>query len=111
MIQKFLLLILLALFTFGCQSKQSDELKEVSIALPTAKCETCKSNIETKLKSVVGIRSAIVSEKDPKFVKVSFNPGKTSEAKIRTAISEAGYDADSVKRTVSGYEDLQDCCK
>lgn len=58
-------------------------------------CETCKSHIEKTLYQVKGVKFCSVNFWENK-IRVVFNPKKTSENNVRTAISECGYDADKI---------------
>lgn len=44
-------------------------------------------------------------------IKVTYNSKKTDLAKIKTAISKLGYDADDVKADPVTYDGLDGCCK
>lgn len=105
------LLGVIALFGNGCSEKSQAESKKAVIALPTAKCETCKKTIETALQNVPGVQNSLVTLKGSKSVEVVYTPGQTDETKIRTAISKAGYTADNVQRDDAAYQKLEDCCK
>jgi len=97
-------------------NKQTSQTTEVSsgetvkINLPTMQCATCKKNIETALKKVDGVTNSNVVIKE-KIVNVNFDKSKTSLDKIETAITAAGYDANSKKKDEAAYEKLADCCK
>ena len=82
----------------------------VTIQLRTIKCKTCVKTINGVLASVDGIESADVNL-GAKNATVKFISAKLDEAKIRTVISSAGYDADDVKRDSTAYENLAECCK
>ena len=107
----FLVSILVGTTFLNSCSKSNAEDKTVSIAIPTAKCETCKKTIEKALLSSPGVDNAIVSTTKPKVVQVVFNPAQTSEQKICETITNAGYAANNLPRNEAAYEKLEDCCK
>ncbi len=115
MIMKHLVIIIsilaLGLFCNSCAEKSQAQEKTATITLSTAKCETCKKNIEKALKDVPGVNNAIVSTKAPKSVTVVYNASITSEQKICEVISKAGYNANGVSRDTAAYEKLDACCK
>ena len=86
--------------------KSSDEVKIKTSAV----CGMCKDRIETGLSSEKGVKSVSL-DTDTKIVTVGYNPEKTDPAKIRTAISKIGYDADDVKADPDAYAKLPGCCK
>ncbi len=109
------LVIVISIFTLGfflnsCEKSQAQE-KTATISLSTAKCETCKNNIEKALKDVPGVNNAMVSTKAPKTVTVVYNSSITSEQKICEVISKAGYNANGVARDTAAYQKLDACCK
>ncbi len=95
--------------SFQTPSKSSD-VTVASIQLPTLKCKTCVKTLTTALQSVDGIESADF-DLEGKKATVKFIAARLDVGKIRTAISNAGYDADDVKRDSSVYQDLPECCK
>lgn len=82
---------------------------EVTI-LTSAVCDKCKARIEKALKATEGIVSANLNV-DTKKIKVKYDPDKTSPDKIRTIISNTGYDADNVKASTTAYNGLPHCCQ
>lgn len=92
------------------QSIVSNSINIATIQLPTLKCKTCVRTIKTALASVDGIESAEVNL-DSKSATVKFIPTKLDVGKIELAISQAGYDANKVKRDSTAYENLAACCK
>lgn len=80
------------------------------IKTPTAQCEACKNRIETYLKRYDGLT----------FINVNFRKGETQVKyltdrinieEIKTAIANAGYDADDVPATEDAYNRLPRTCK
>lgn len=108
------LLTVVVLLGIGCGKPESAEKVENAaltavIQVPTVQCGDCVAKVETAAKSVEGVTNA-VADKDKKEVKVTFASVLNVDA-VRTAISNAGYDADSVKRSEEAYAKLDECCQ
>lgn len=75
----------------------------------SAVCEMCKKKIEKALK----FKGVVKSELDlkTKLVTVTYDPEQTNPEKIKSAISNAGYDADDAKANPKAYKRLDNCCK
>ena len=84
--------------------------ESATISIPTVVCKTCESNIESALSKHEGIIDSKIDIKNKK-AKVKFDPAVTTVQKIRQVISDAGYDADNVKRNKIAYQNLDECCK
>lgn len=107
----FIIILTTILFSFTA----SAQTNEVTIKLGAYcdhfdQCETGKSRLEKELMFTKGITD-IKTDSQAKTVTVKFNAKKTSEQKIREAISKVGYDADDVKADPKGYAKLDECCK
>lgn len=111
-----ILIIGIPLSFVGCRNQQPPKTAAVSdamvttIALPTLKCNTCIATVDKALSSLDGIESADINLKEKKAT-VKFLPAKLTVDKIAEQISNAGYDANGVKRNSAAYENLQACCK
>ena len=57
-----------------------------------------------------GVKAAQL-DVDTKVLTVVYQPEKTSPDKIRRAVANAGYDADSVLAEPRAYQRLPDCCQ
>ncbi len=109
----FIILMLLPGCGKSVENKQaiaSNSINVATIQLPTVKCKTCVRTIKNALASVDGIESADI-DLHSKSASVKFIPAKMDIGKIEMAISQAGYDADNVKRDSAAYENLAECCK
>ena len=93
--------------SFG-QSKKA--VQTVTIKTPTVQCESCKERIESFLKREEGVQKAVVDVKK-KTTKVTFVTERTNIENIKTAIANAGYDADDVTADADAYKRLPKCCK
>jgi copper chaperone CopZ len=105
--------LLLAL-TFAIASVASAQVKRtvqtVTIKTPTVQCESCKKRIEDYLIREDGVTKAVVDYKR-KVTKVSFYTDRTNIENVKTAIANAGYDADDITANEESYKKLPSCCK
>jgi periplasmic mercuric ion binding protein len=89
---------------------KASKTESVTISIPTSVCGMCKENISSAVEKIEGVISTEINVKK-KIAEVKFDPALTSAENIRIAISNAGYDADDVKRNNDAYEKLDECCK
>lgn len=102
-------ILLISLVSFTVASVGKEKYKVVSIQT-SAICESCKARIEKTLKAVEGVSEALLNLNN-KVVKVKYAPEKTNPTLLRNAISEAGYNADDLKRNDEAYSKLPKCCQ
>ncbi len=103
-----LLLICIMLMPFASIAQKS-KVEEVKIHT-SAECLECKKSIEHAVLYTKGVKFAN-QDINSQILTVSYNTSKTSLDKIMHAITEAGYDADSLKANKEAYDKLPDCCK
>ena len=70
----------------------------------------CKTKLETELGRSKGVKSVSV-DLATQVVTIVYNTSKTDPDKLRTLISNIGYDADSVKANNRAQKKLPDCCQ
>jgi len=106
-----LTLLLLSSKTIAQQKTVQKAIIKTAISCDHCKaCESCGGLLEKTLLRTTGIRMITLDEKKM-TIEVIYNPKKTDLAKIKTAISQLGYDADEVKADPAAYEKLDGCCK
>jgi periplasmic mercuric ion binding protein len=107
-------LLLLAIAVTGITTFASAQAKKgvqtVTIQTPTVQCESCKKRIEDYLKREDGVQKATVDFKKH-VTKVTFVAERTNIENVKTAIANAGYDADDVKADEGAYKKLPKCCQ
>ena len=81
-----------------------------TIKTPTVQCEECKKRIEDYLKREQGVQKAVADYRK-KTVKVTYYTNRTNIENIKTAIANAGFDADDVTANEEAYKRLPTCCK
>ncbi len=113
-LQSITLLALLLTFvaaTTGTAQEAPPQGKTATVNIKTSgECEMCKESIEKEVNLMKGVKSAVL-DTATKVLTVVYNPKKTSPEKIRTVISNLGYDADDVKANNRARRQLPDCCK
>ena len=109
---KKLLLLAIAVtgFTTFASAQAQKGVQTVTIQTPTVQCESCKKRIEDYLKREDGVQKATVDFKKH-VTKVTFVAERTNIENVKTAIANAGYDADDVKADEGAYKKLPKCCK
>jgi copper chaperone CopZ len=108
---KHLLLGLVALAGFSMTAaSQTKALQTAKIKTPTVQCEMCKKRIEDYLKRYDGVTYVNVNYKK-KETMVKFLTDRINIEEVKTAIANAGYDADDVPANEDSYKRLPACCK
>jgi copper chaperone CopZ len=106
-------LIFLSIAVFGISffaSAQAKAQLSATIKTPTVQCDMCKETIETYLKRYDGVTYVNVNVKR-KETTVKYLTDRTNIENIKTAIANAGYDADDVPANPDAYKALPKCCK
>jgi len=85
-------------------------VQTVAIKTPTVQCESCKERIEKIMAREPGVQKTTVDFKK-KITKVTFVSERTNIENVKTAIANAGYDADDVTANEDAYKKLPTCCK
>ncbi len=91
-------------------SQTKKGMQTVTIKTPTVQCESCKERIEKVLAREQGVQKSTVDYKK-KVTKVTYIAERTNVENIKTAIANAGYDADDVTANEESYKKLPTCCK
>ena len=85
-------------------------VETATIKTPTVQCEECKKRIEDYVSREQGVQKVNVDYKH-KITKVTYLVDRTSVENVKTAIANAGYDADDVTADPDAYKRLPTCCK
>ena len=89
---------------------QTKTLLTAKINTPTVQCDMCKERIETYLKRYDGVTYINVNVKK-KETTVKYLTDRTNIEAVKTAIANAGYDADDIAANPESYKALPKCCK
>lgn len=105
-------LFLLSFITLSLASvAQMPKSQKAIIKVPGVQCEICKQTIESRApKYLDGLIKMNVNFK-AKTVQVQWHPDRTNIEEIKTAIANAGYDADDVSVNPDSYKSLPKTCK
>ncbi len=104
-------IILTFAFIFAGTITATAQAKMDTVKIKTsAECDMCKTKIEKEVGLTKGVKKATL-DLATRELTVIYNPTKTTVAKIKTVISNAGYDADEVKANNRAKNKLPDCCK
>lgn len=108
---KKFLFSLLAVIGFSIVSHaQTKPIVTAVIKTPNALCASCKDRIETYLKRYDGVLEINVNYRKGE-TKVKYFTDRTDIEQIKTAIANAGYDADDVPASEEAYKRLPKTCK
>lgn len=108
---KKFLFSLLAVIGFSIVSHaQTKPIVTAIIKTPNALCISCKERIETYLKRYDGVLEINVNYRKGE-TKVKYFTDRTDIEQIKTAIANAGYDADDVPASEEAYKRLPKTCK
>lgn len=108
---KKLLIVAVALSAISAKSfSQVKPLLQAKISTPNALCEECKTKIETYLKRYDGVTYISVNYRKGETT-VKYLTDRINIEEIKTAIANAGFDADDVPANPDFYKLLPKCCK
>jgi copper chaperone CopZ len=108
--KRLLLIALMGCLGGTAVQAQTKAIQTVKISTPTVQCEMCKTKIESYLKRFDGVMNVNVNYKK-KETSVKYITDRTNEEVLKTAIANAGYDANEIKATPEAYKALPKCCK
>ncbi|MCO5259772.1 MAG: cation transporter [Crocinitomicaceae bacterium] len=106
---KNIVVIFAMLFIGNSFAQELKKVEEVTIHT-SAECNDCKKRLEDKLNYTKGIRFAELDVPSMNLT-VSYTTKKIDLTKIKTIISELGYDADDVKANEAAQKALPACCQ
>jgi copper chaperone CopZ len=108
--KKMLFAALFACLASFAVSAQTKAIQTVKVNTPTVQCDMCKERIETYLKRMDGVMNVNVNVKQH-VTTVKYITDRTNEENIKTAIANAGYDANEIAANPESYKQLPNCCK
>jgi len=108
--KKLLLSLVAFCFIVVAASAQQKAMLTAKISTPTIQCDMCKKTIEDLLKRYDGVLSVNVNVKK-KETSVKYLTDRINEETIKTAIANAGYDANEIAANPESYKALPKCCK
>lgn len=109
--KKLRMLLAVAIAALMAVNVQAQNPKNAEVKIKvSSQCNECKETIERTLAFEKGVVKSDL-DLETNVVTVVYKTARTAPDKIRTAISNAGYDADDVPADVKAYKNLSDCCK
>ncbi|MCK7553872.1 heavy-metal-associated domain-containing protein [Chitinophaga sedimenti] len=108
-IRLLLVFMFVGIGTTMAQAKKGT-LATVVVKTPTVQCAMCKETIERYMYQEEGIQSCKVDFKK-KTTTIKYYTDRTNVENVKTAIANAGYDADDVTANEDSYNRLPTCCK
>ena len=106
-----ILTLIVAVFGFMAVAAPPNTVAIRKVVIQTnAICEMCKTNIESTLNAMDGVKKAeldLVTKK----VKIKYDADLLDVATLRQAIANTGYEADEVPARPKAREALAACCK
>jgi len=115
--KKLLLSLIIVVMAFASKAQvMQQKAAWVTINVPQMKCWECKDRLEKYLTKETGPanETSILQVKVNMYnatVRIQYLPDNVTPAFLRTAIANAGYDADSVKAPDDSYKLLPPACK
>lgn len=99
------------ILSFTALKAQMPKPQRAEIKTPAAVCEECKNIIEKAVPEQVDglIKINVIYKRG--ITQVQWYPDRTNIEEIKTAISNAGFDADEVNANEDFYKRLPICCK
>jgi periplasmic mercuric ion binding protein len=107
---KFFQLTLIAIFSFAISTNAQKATAKAIIKTPGITCEACKDRVERVLFKMYGV-AAVKADFKKKTTTVTWVTDRTDIEEIKTAIANAGYDADDVTAEEGAYKRLPAACK
>lgn len=108
--QKTLITLFLAIGFAVTAGAQTKAVQKATIKTPGARCEECKTRIETYLNRYDGITQVQVNFRKGE-TKVTFISDRINIEEVKAAIANAGYDVDDVLAGEDAYKRLPKSCK
>ncbi len=114
---RFSIIIAFLLFAATGYSQQAKDKRVQTVVIKTKIycdhckiCESCGGRILKQLYNEDGIKNTEVDSK-ANTIKVVYDTKKTNVEKIRSLISQMGFDADNTPADPKAVAKIDDCCK
>ena len=89
--------------------ERADKVDTVKIQT-SAKCNMCKERLEHDMAFEKGVKS-VELDLDTKVLTITYKENKTTEEKLKTAVTKIGYDADEMVADQKAHDRLPACCQ
>ena len=94
----------------GITFAQQKPFDKVVIKTPTVLCADCQERLENYLRREPGI-SAVKVDYKKKTTSITYMTDRNNIEQLKTAIANAGFDADDVTADEEAYKKLPSCCR
>ena len=105
--KKLLILAILLAVTFSVSAQQK-AIQSITIQT-NGSCEQCKKRMMEQAPTWTGVKECSYDAKTAKLT-IKYDDSKTTPDKLRTNVSNLGYDADNVKANAEARAKLPACC-
>lgn len=102
-----IVVLMMGFYSFSQDKKQNTGIVKIET---NAVCSMCKKRIEHDMKYEKGVETVSLDLKT-KVLTVKYDKDKTTTTTLREAVSDIGYDADSIKANPKKQKRLPSCCK
>jgi cation transport ATPase len=90
---------------------QDKNVKIDTVSIQTsAKCNDCKERLEHDMAFEKGVK-AVELDSETKVLTIVYKNNKTTEKKLKIAITKIGYDADEMPADQKAHDSLPACCQ
>ena len=90
---------------------QDNKVKIDTVSIQTsAKCNDCKERLEHDMAFEKGVK-AVELDSETKILTIVYKNNKTTEEKLKIAITKIGYDADEMLADQKAHDRLPACCQ
>ncbi len=103
--------LLISSFSQIVSAQVKPKALKADIKTPHATCTDCKTQIESFVSKSIDGLVKITVQPTRGITQVQYYPDRTHIEEIKTAISNAGFDADDITANPDTYMRLPDCCK
>lgn len=107
---KLVALLMLGVISVSLAQVKKKSLIAVTINTPGVQCEACKNILTQFMAREEGVAKVVVDFKR-KTTKISYWTDRTNPENLKTAIANAGFDADDVTANLEFAKKLPPCCK
>ena len=108
---KMIFTVVLFFFVVFQLHAQEKESKVDTVSIKTsAICNDCKERLEHDMAFEKGVKS-VELDLDTKVLTITYKENKTTEEKLKTAVTKIGYDADEMPADQKAHDRLPACCQ
>jgi len=108
---KMIFTVTLFFFVVFQVNAQEKGTKVDTVSIKTsAICNDCKERLEHDMAFEKGVKS-VELDLDTKVLTITYKENKTTEEKLKTAVTKIGYDADEMVADQKAHDRLPACCQ